>query len=272
MIRFVVALPAEARPLIEHYRLRRRANAPFPVYENDSAALVVSGIGPDRAAAATSCLHALTGGRVTAWLNVGIAGHAERALGEAVLADRIRDHGSARSWYPPLLFDTRCASASVLTVSCPLPDYPEDWLVDMEASGFYEAACRVGTAELAQVLKVVSDNAAHPTTQIRAKTVERLIGDVLPLTETIVASLNELGCALPSAPIDDAALAPFLGRWHFTVSERHQLRRLLERWRVLAPARALWCEALSRVERGAEVLQHLERELRALPVRLGSAR
>lgn len=271
MIRFVVALPAEARPLIEHYRLSRRAHTPFPVYENGTAALIVSGVGRAKAAEATSCLRALTG-RGAAWLNVGIAGHGERALGEAVLAHRIRDHASTCNWYPPMLFHAPCASASVLTVEQPLPDYPEDWLVDMEAAGFYEAACGIVTAELVQVLKVVSDNVLHPTTQVRAKAVERLIGDALPVTDALVASLDELGSALPSAPIDEGALAPFLGRWHFTVSERYQLRRLLERWRVLAPEQDLWSEALTHAGHAGEVLRRLERELRSLPVCLGSTR
>ena len=45
MIRFVVALPAEARPLIDRYRLRRRQPAgPFPIYETGSIALIVSGV------------------------------------------------------------------------------------------------------------------------------------------------------------------------------------------------------------------------------------
>ncbi len=271
MIRFVVALPAEARPLIERYRLRRRANGPFPVYENDAAALIVSGVGRAKAAAATKCLHALAGGRAAAWLNVGIAGHGERPRGEAVLAHRIRDDASARNWYPPLLFDAPCASASVLTVARPLPGYPADWVLDMEAAAFYEAACRVATAELVQVLKVVSDNAAHPAARLRAKTVERLIGDALPLTDAVVAALRGLASALPCAPIDEAALVPFLERWHFTISERHQLRRLLERWRVLAPEQDPWCEALAQARHGAEVLRRVERKLRAQPVRLGNA-
>ena len=55
MLRFVVALAAEARPLIARYRLERLSSAAaFPLYRRGAAALVVSGIGKTAAAAATS--------------------------------------------------------------------------------------------------------------------------------------------------------------------------------------------------------------------------
>ena len=88
MLRLVVALSAEARPLIEHYRLERDSEArAFKVFRRDDVALVVAGLGKVAAAAATSFLHlAAGGGRNAVWLNVGIAGHGSRAVGEAVLA------------------------------------------------------------------------------------------------------------------------------------------------------------------------------------------
>ncbi len=44
MMRLLVALAPEARPLIDHFRLHRRADtAAYPIYENDMMSLVVSG-------------------------------------------------------------------------------------------------------------------------------------------------------------------------------------------------------------------------------------
>ena len=75
MINIVVALPAEARPLLDHFRLRdKQHNTAFPIYRNTDMALIVSGPGKVAAAAATALL---AGNRDTpatsAWLNVGIA-------------------------------------------------------------------------------------------------------------------------------------------------------------------------------------------------------
>jgi adenosylhomocysteine nucleosidase len=269
MIHFVVALPAEARALIEHYRLCRRPHTRFPVYASEAAALAVAGVGKRAAAEATACLQALTGApRTGIWLNVGIAGHRTRALAQAVLAHRIRDQSSARTWYPPLLFDVPCATENLLTVEQAWADYPQGWALDMEAAGFYPQACRFASAELVHVLKIISDNAANPFERIDAKIVARWIGEKLKLIDAIVGALRVLAAELPPAERPAAALVRFVGRWHFTVSQRHQLQRLLERWHALAPGTDPWCEELARAPQAAHALRNLEQRLRALPIRL----
>ncbi len=60
MIRFVVALYSEAKPLVAHYKLSL-VPGPFRIYRNEQAAVVVSGIGKAAAAAATSYLHTKLG-------------------------------------------------------------------------------------------------------------------------------------------------------------------------------------------------------------------
>lgn len=269
MIRFVVALPAEARPLIAHYRLRQRPGGACPVYASDAIALVISGVGKRAAAEATACLQAVAGdGAGDVWLNVGIAGHRTRPLGEPVLAHRLRDESSARSWYPPLAFDVPCATENVLTVAKPQAHYLEGWALDMEATGFYETACRFTSAELVQVLKLISDNAANPPERVRAQMVARLIGERLGLIDALVAALRALAAELPRATLDEELLASLVRRWHFTVSERHRLRRLLARWHVLAPGRADWYADLERAAHADAVLRLIEQHLRTLPTRL----
>ena len=59
---WVIALEPEARPIIDELDLRRYAhNLNFPVYFNpeNGHALVISGIGPAKAAAAATCLKML---------------------------------------------------------------------------------------------------------------------------------------------------------------------------------------------------------------------
>jgi nucleoside phosphorylase len=209
LIRLVVALPAEARPLIRRYELARAAGGEFPVWRADGVALVVSGVGRHKAAAATAFLAAAEGpgegASEAAWLNVGIAGHRSLPLGEAVLAHKVVSAAGGRAWYPPLLFEPPCATAAVITVGRPETSYPEDRpetsypeeaAYDMEATGFCLAAARFASAELIQVVKVVSDNAAAPLDRLTAGGVEELIERRVE----IVAGIAERTAALAGHP------------------------------------------------------------------------
>jgi len=58
MLNFVVALKAEANPLIEHFNLKHEPNNYFPVFSSGETSLIVSGIGRNLASAATAWLAA----------------------------------------------------------------------------------------------------------------------------------------------------------------------------------------------------------------------
>ena len=115
MINLVVALPAEARPLIKHYSLnRQQAHDAFPLYRNERMALVVCGPGKIAAATATTWLAELIPGKQrAAWLNIGVAGHATHDIGTGLLVNRISDHASNKSWYPPQVHDLDMATGSL---------------------------------------------------------------------------------------------------------------------------------------------------------------
>lgn len=145
------------------------------MYRKDGIALVVSGIGKMAAAAATAYLYARTGEPDRAvWFNVGIAGHRDRPLGDAVLASEIGDRASGRFWrlHP---IDTDLATASVLTVDEAEERFDTEHVYEMEAAGFYSTASRLTSPEKVQCYKVVSDNLGSATQRITAKDVENLI-------------------------------------------------------------------------------------------------
>ncbi len=209
MIRYVVALPAEARPLIRHLDLIRAPAGEPPIWRGPGVSLVVSGIGRAAAAAAVESLARLddaaesgVGGAggfpdEAAWINVGVGGHRDLPLGEVVLADRVVDAAAAgqrspeahlpRAWCPPLVFEPPCATATVTTVDRPETRYPEDTVYDMEAAGFCAAAARRASAELIQVIKVISDNTAAPPARLTALRVEELIAGRLDTIAAIAA-------------------------------------------------------------------------------------
>ncbi len=86
---FVVALQAEACPLIDHYGLKRSSGSPFRTFENQNHRLVISGIGTIRCAAATGYLLGLLPSRNEGLVNLGIAGHGQLEKGSLFIANRV---------------------------------------------------------------------------------------------------------------------------------------------------------------------------------------
>ncbi|MCB2264373.1 MAG: hypothetical protein LGR52_15760 [Candidatus Thiosymbion ectosymbiont of Robbea hypermnestra] len=191
-VKLVVALPAEAKPIISRFGLERvQPDLGFPRYRRGRMTLIVTGPGKIEAAAGTALLGALDGySREAIWVNLGIAGHAERAIGEVLLASSITDAGSGRVWRPILPQDRPCPTDKLLTLDRPDSHYQHEGLVDMEASGFFPTACRFSGAERIAVLKVVSDNPGTLARGLRANQVSRLINGALGTLEALLAGLE----------------------------------------------------------------------------------
>jgi adenosylhomocysteine nucleosidase len=194
LLRFVVALPAEARPLIERFGMAAVGDGPFPVFRGEDAWLVVSGHGKACAAAATAYLHLLSGGVLgCAWLNVGLGGHGQRTLGEGVVAHKISDAASGASWYPQLVIDSPSPTVPVLTVERVEDEYVQPWIYESEAAGFFPIACRFSTAELVHCYKVVSDNPdATLSRRMSSSSIEELIAGNLEAVEVFARGLADL--------------------------------------------------------------------------------
>jgi hypothetical protein len=301
----VVALAAEARPLIERFGLTPRAgssgSAPFRVFEAGATplCLVISGVGRVAAGAAVAFVAGVagrcgtggtagtggtggttgtggtagTGGtghddepeKTSAWLNVGVAGHRDRAPGQAVIAHRVIGPGGA-SWYPPLVFPPPCPTATVHTVDTPCLDYPGDELYDMEAAGFFQVATRCATRELVHCLKVVSDNRDHPASHLDAARV----GELVETNVEIVAAVIERIAALSGEQSPRGRQPPgydeLLSSARFSATRRRQLRRTLRRWHLLCGDAdpSAWIAARGVRDAGA-VLAALEQHLDGLP-------
>ncbi len=199
MIRLIVALPAEARPLIRRFGLARAAGGEFAVWVAAEVSLVISGVGQAAAASAVARLAADGHRAETAWLNVGIGGHRSLPVGEIVLARRVTDTASGRVWRPPQVFEPPCATATVTTVDRPELEYPQETVYEMEAAGFCAAAERFARAELIQVVKVISDNVNASPERLTAARVAELIEDRIETIGLIVERTAALtGLARPS--------------------------------------------------------------------------
>ncbi|MGZ5050511.1 MAG: hypothetical protein ACXWF8_05565 [Methylobacter sp.] len=231
------ALPCEAKPLVEHFDLKKSAAIqPFAVYSNRDMCLTVTGLGKSAMAAGVAYSQALFPGSDPILVNIGIAGHKNHALGGLFLIDKITDADSARNYYPPLIFTPPCPTANLRTVSKPQAVYDPHSLCDMEASAFYETATRFSSGELIQCLKVISDNETSPAANIQPKHVESMIAARMMEIETVLAELKRLVELIAAPP--NRAFDRLLQQYHFTVSEQGQLKHRLSRWSALTGTEA----------------------------------
>lgn len=251
------ALPCEAKPLVEHFGLKKIAPVqPFAVYSNHEACLTVTGPGKSAMAAGVAYTQALFASiEHPVMLNIGIAGHNYHPLGALFLIDKIIDVDSQRSYYPSLIFTPPYPTGSIQTVSKPLFNYHQLHLCDMEASAFYETAVRFSSSELILCLKVISDNQFSSAENIQPKRVAGLIAAHLSSIEsllmTTVAKVEQI-----TAP-ETGLFEQLIQRYHFSVNERRQLKNQLSRWNVLTDQQSLEIDE-TQLRSGNDVLSWLE--------------
>jgi adenosylhomocysteine nucleosidase len=268
MLNFVVALSEEARPIIQQFKLKRRhsINA-FPVYGNDDIHLIVTGIGKLAAATATGYLAGIDNAdRATAWLNMGVAGCKNLAVGQAVLAHQVVDVVSQQKFYPTIYFDTDCVTAAVASVFQPESEYLDDYVYDMEAVGFYSAALRFSTTELIHSYKIVSDNEVFHVDKVSK-------GDVVSLIEQSMEGIIQLADVLLSgAGLLDAGVhgkeefALLNEKFHFTVSQQAQLYTLLQNWFAITASSPLDGLDVDVVRNAKGLLSELQKNIDELPL------
>lgn len=192
MINIVVALSCEAKPIIKHFGLSpQHRDTAYKLYGSGNINLIVSGVGKHNAAAATNYI-AGNNTQHTAWLNVGIAGHASKPLGSGFIAHKITDQSSQKYWHPHPIDKLELASEALLTVDHTKEEYLNDTLIDMEASGFYAAACRFTDPDLVQCYKIVSDNQLNTVSNINAVMVSELIQNDMANLELTLSHLEKI--------------------------------------------------------------------------------
>ncbi|MBL09509.1 MAG: hypothetical protein CL402_03155 [Acidiferrobacteraceae bacterium] len=234
-MRIVTALLAEAKPIIELYNLTPMGgNLIFPIYQKNNYFLVVSGIGKINSAIATTYLHLKSGeSRNQPFLNIGIAGHHRPIKGMPVVANKITEKNSGDTKYPPQIIFESLQRSHLITVDKRESMYETDAAYDMEGYAFYISALRYTTAELAQSLKIISDHPTSSATKLDATKIENLIRNRLNEIDRFVQILIKLSRLAMPQLIEPSVLENFYTRWHFTITQKHQLKKIVRRWLVL---------------------------------------
>ncbi|MDT8406841.1 MAG: hypothetical protein RQ715_06295 [Methylococcales bacterium] len=257
------ALLHEAKPFISHYRLQKQqTHRAFTVYRKNTVTLTVTGMGKTAMAAGVAYTLASYPCQEPVLVNMGLAGHAEHPPGSVFAIHQITDPDTQALFYPGRCRPAPCPSESLITHTHAQTDYPDSGLVDMEGAGFYSVALRFTNVDLAQCLKVVSDNHAHPVDIEKLKSQPPLTLALLPILERWLPELNRLR-QTHDEPADFKTLTE---RCHFSHSERITLRQLLNRWQTLTEGEPLPSDV--KQPNAPAILQSLHQALDALSIGL----
>ena len=223
---FVVALKAEAGPLIQRLKLSKQNSAPFPLFVNDEHRLILSGPGKELSAKAVKYLAERHPQPNQAWLNLGLAGHGTLGVGETFLADRVLGD-KERTFYPTQILRNNLRSTALMSSASPVSDYPEPIGYDMEASAFCANASPFSVRELIQVVKIVSDNPDHPIETFDRSSASTLIENSLSLILPLIAQLQQMSQRVEPSTELTKHIESVLSLFPFSETQHHQVRKLL---------------------------------------------
>tara|TARA_B100001123_G_C15268037_1_gene1009203 strand:+ start:812 stop:1651 length:840 start_codon:yes stop_codon:yes gene_type:complete len=240
-IRWVVALKPEARIIRKNFNMSSSTqNSPYPLFKNASGQhwLTISGVGRINAAAATIYLYQISKAPPwTIWINVGIAGSGGSPIGSLYLIDKITDFSTQLSVFPKPALSVSIPRSSLLTLDAPGENYSRDQLFDMEGYSFFEIASKLSCQQLILVLKIVSDGPDINFRSIMSKNVSELVARHIEVLSNVVDDLASVSkIEYDRLHIPDAYNS-IVTKYHFTETQKHQLKKLIIRWRALFPER-----------------------------------
>lgn len=242
-ILLAIALHAEARPVIERFRLKQDASFDLPVFRRDEVWLTVTGTGRMKSAIATTCLVTrIERDERTVIFNLGVAGHTQKAgegpvkVGDRFLANKITEQSTGRSFYPDLLARTPLAETAVTTVERPLDRADagavEPGLADMEAAGFFQAAATFLPPHRIGCVKVVSDHLE--TRRFDKGWISELIAGSLAEFEAAIAAYRTISDGEPDVltDADSRVVEDIRDRLRLTASRHRMLSDLVRSYKL----------------------------------------
>ena len=261
---WVIALEPEAKPLIDLFDLHPLSNnLNFPVYINPKSghALVISGIGSSKAAAAATYLKMLFNvQRYVAWINIGIAGFCEEPIGQLFQAIKVHDTARKTSYFPGFRLSKIVKCQTLHTVAQPETKYSEAVLFDMEASGFCEIASMFSCNELVFVLKIVSDTPKSPVSLVSREAITQLIYQNKNKLRGIISRIEKLVNDEKKRLHVPEEVYQYFERYHFTQSNRYRFLQAYKKWKSAFPDGKL-ALTLAAGNSASELISNLESEL-----------
>lgn len=243
MVLLTCALKCEAKPIIKHFSLKEIDEN---LFEGDTIKLIITGSRLYRAA----CGVGKIGKRGAKFLNVGVCGHKNLPLGTPLIAHKLSFDSFVE--YPQIIYQPPCTSIEVKTVLHAEEDYTQDDVAyEMEGFSFFKAALTFTSAECISLLKIVSDNENNHFNGLTRGKVSSLIENNLLVIEKCIEGLSSLPSALP-----ERDLSAYLHRFHFTATEKEQLKRLLYKTDIVGLP-----DQVKHLSSAKEVLSYIERKI-----------
>lgn len=259
MLIWVCALHCEAKPVIDHYRLKKSPqHRAFDLFRNDDMCCVISGIGNTAAAAATAWVGGLQHeSNSLCWINLGVAGGADYIQGEIFSLNKITDQPSGRSYYPVPAFRSSMKSAPCISLDKASIDYHPVDLYDMEASAYFATATRFSSAELVQSVKVISDNQQQQPVRDKS-TISQLIYNQLPSIKDFAKKLGGINQQMVELESMPEVWQGLLQRVRFSQTQQARLKTLLAFLQHLDTDKEVIFDNLDKLESSREIIQVLE--------------
>ena len=224
---------AEARPLISHFGLKHQQElSHVRIWSNDLLLLAVSGTGKVASATATASIGTQYGRDIQAAVNLGLAGSTGNGkLGDLHLIHSIRDRHSDKSFYPDMLFrsdlpETKLTTYDHLVTKNDIENNKQTGLVDMEASGFYEAALAHWPGSRISCLKIISD--FLDDAKLDKDKASNLIAENIPEIEIYLHNLQKFiadNSKQKFSPDEKKLLENVADNLNLTVTQQRQLEK-----------------------------------------------
>jgi adenosylhomocysteine nucleosidase len=272
MIAIQTALMSEAKALIRYFSLKPYdLLGAYPIWGNERIFLVVTGVGKVAAGAGLTYLLAKKEANLplTGALNIGLAGHKNLPIGSLVLAEKVSEKNSERSFFPPLLLDFEGFTKEIITLDAPSDQYEKDALFDMESAGFFQAASKFIPSEFIHSIKIISDNETFSWKNLSEKKLFSLFDPNLPSIEKVIENLfllKEKEKKFQKEPLSEE-VNRFFQKWHFTRTEKVMLQDILYKLFSLDPKINITKEVES-AKKPQEIFVILKKKLQNSPLYL----
>lgn len=231
MIYLITALDAEARPLIEHYRLKRDYALPYTLYRSDEIAVLVTQPGKINAVMAlNAALGYMLPSKSDILINIGIcAAPRNIPVGEALLIHQIIEND--RSHYPDILYTHPLRETPLICVDVP-QSVPTEHPADMESAGLFRAAAKFFQLHRIALLKIVSDH--YEPDAVTKEGVIALIRSHLQTLDSLIRSLQSVSGDNRLFDAEEQERIEAL-KSHFTVAQGTKLEEALRYFRLKYP-------------------------------------
>ncbi len=184
-MRYIIcAFNGEARPFIDHFKLKRIHDLPYPLYQNENTLLIITQMGYENALMATNTLMGYRPPKgEDILINIGVcAAPKSYVIGELLIIHKI--NYKTDSYYPDILFQHNFKESDLLSVDT-IQSSMHNLPVDMEAHAIFSSAPHFMQTHQMLFIKIVSDH--FEPKNVKYKELTQSIRKRVPDIETLIA-------------------------------------------------------------------------------------